>query len=298
MATEAQRLQTITNNIESTYQSMRKAAAQIAGLLQLGRATCEVVKAYNLWALATYNAQRGMLATMRSAGETGVPELPPAPTLFVWRGVQGAEAWKINCANEPQTLKGAMKKALKGPTAATAYLSTNEIEISTQDPYLMDPEASPSFKTLWAVQAQQSPQAMAGLGIGPGVIIVIAAIAIVATAAIITAVMHYLEVNEIQEAQTEQTALQARAYANYTEAMLACYATCTKEGKPTETCVPMCNKLIAKPNFTFPGAATKWGTLQWIGFTVVAGVGTMIAWRVYTRHREGRPIFQLPEMPT
>lgn len=294
MADQSAQLLKITDNVESMYQALRRAAANIAGLLQFGRATCDEVKAYNLWALATYNTQRGMLATLRAGGEQGVPELPQAPTLFTWKGVTGADAWKVSCAGEASSLSGAMKRALKGPTQGAAFLSTNEMQISTGDQFVYDPTSAPSFKTLLALQEARSQQGVAGLGV-IGVLIAIAGIAIAVSVAVV-AIMHYLEVNDVQEANTQQTKLQADAFANYTAARLSCYASCTQQGKSTEDCVAICAKLVDKPNIKMPFTDDgKWGVLQWVGFTVVAGAGVMVASKLWRRHREGKPIFELPE---
>lgn len=295
MADQAKQLKTIADNLEVTWQSLRRAAANIAGLLQAGRATCDEVRAYNLWAVAVYNTQRGMLATLRANGEQGVPELPPAPTLFTWKGVAGADAWKIDCGNEATTLSGAMKKALKGPTDTTQYLSTNEVNIVTQDQFLTQPDNAPSFAQLIALQQQRAQEGVAGLGVAWSVVILIAGITI-GVGIGLAAIMSYLKSSDIQEANTKQTALQAEAFANYTNARLTCYSSCTASGKSTEECVATCAKLVDKPKFTFPGAPNgKWGMLQWIGFTVVAGAGTLIAVKVWQRKRAGKPIFQLPE---
>lgn len=300
MADQAQRLKTITDNIEATYQALRRSAGAIAGLLQAGRATCDEVRAYNLWALAIYNTQRGMLATLRANGEKGVPELPPAPTLFTWKGVAGADAWKVSCAGQPSSLSGALGRAMRGPDESTQFLSTNEIEISTQDPYLMNPESAPSFKTLYQVQearAKQEQAALEGsLGAAWVIVVAIAGIAIAVSVAI-AAIMQYLETSEVQEANTKQVKLQAEAFANYTAARLSCYASCTQSGKTTEQCVEICKGLVDKPNIKLPGQDKSWGMLQWIGFTVVAGVGALAAVRVYQRRKAGKPIFELPEPP-
>lgn len=297
MADQAKQLKTIADNLEATWQSLRRAASHISGLLQLGRATCDEVKAYNLWALAIYNTQRGMLSTMRANGQTDVPALPPAPTMFTWKGVQGADAWKIDCSGQETSLSGAMTKALKGPDDTTTYLSTNEIQIVTQDQFLMQPDQAPSFANLIALQQQRAQEGVAGTGLGVAwaVVILVAGI-VVGVGVAIAAIMRYLEVSEVQEANTKQTALQADAFANYTSARLSCYSSCTQSGKSTEECVKTCAKLVDKPAFTYPGqGGGKWGMLQWIGFTVVAGVGTMIAVHVWRRKREGRPVFELPE---
>lgn len=290
MADQAQRLKTISDNLEATYQSMRRAGSNIAGLLQVGRATCDEVRAYNLWALALYNTQRGMLQTLRAGGEQGIPALPPAPTLFTWRGVTGADAWKVDCKGQASSLSGLMGRVLRGPSDQTQFLSTNDMAITTQDQFVYSPENSPSFKTLLQVQAMRAQNE--GLG-AIMLIIAIAGIAIAVSVAI-AAVMHYLEVNEVQEANTKQTQLQADAFANYTAARLACYADCTKSGKSTEQCVDICKSLVDKPNIKLPGQVSQWGLLQWTGATVLIGVGALAAYKIWERKKAGKPVFELP----
>lgn len=297
MASEAERLQAITNNIESLYQAMRRAAGNISGLLQVGQATCEEVRAYNLWARATYNTQRGMLATLRASGQSSVPELPPNPTLFAWRGVSGEAAWQINCDDSSLSGAKALSAAMK-PRKATRKLSIDEIAIVTSDQFVFDPDRAPSFAALVQAQEAQRSGAMAGLGAAPVALIVIAAIVIaVSTAAIVAAVMKYLETSEVQESNSKQVALQADAFANYTAARLECLKTCTGQGGKTEDCVATCNKIVDKPSFQLPGAGRKWGWLEWTGFTVVAGVGAMIIFGAVARRQSGRPVFELPRAP-
>jgi hypothetical protein len=293
MADQAQQLKSIADKLQGTYLALTQAARNIAGLLQLGRATCDEVKAYNLWALAIYNTQRGMLQSLKAGGQQGIPDLPTYPTLFVWKGQAGANAHAIQCAAAPSSLSGAMKRALRGPSKASPLLSTNEITIATRDQNLYDPENSPSFAALLKVQASRQEQA--GVGV-VGVLIAIAAIAITVTVAI-AAIMHYLEVSKVEESNTEQVRQQAVAFANYTAARLACYSSCTQQGKSTEECVSICAKLIDKPEIKLPGSGAKWGWLQWTGFTVVAGTGMLVGLKLIQRHREGKsfiPDFELP----
>lgn len=293
MADQATRLKTISDNLEVAYQSMRRAASSIAGLLQVGRATCDEVRAYNLWAQALYNTQRGMLETLRANGEKNVPALPQMPVMFAWRGISGPDAWKVDCTGQASSLSGALGRALRGVDANTQFLSTNEMEIQTRDQYAFNPENSPSFSMLLAVQQQRAANGVSGLGVAPLVLIAIAGIAIAVSIAIV-AIMKYLETNEVQEANTKQVALQADAFANYTAARLSCYSDCTRSGKTTEQCIELCKQLVDKPNIKLPGQMGAWGWLQWTGFTVVVGVGSLVAYKVYQRKQAGKPIFELP----
>ncbi len=284
---DADDLKAITDALEATYQALRQSAANISGLLQLGVATCDEVKAYNLWALAIYNTQIGMLDALRAGGESGIPDAPAAPTLFVWNGVSGSDAWSIDCSGQAQSLSGAMKKALKGPTPTTKYLSTNEIKIVTQDQYAFNPSAAPTFANLLAVQqARAQPQ---NLGV-VGVLIVIAAIVISVSVAI-AAIMSYLKTNSVEKSNTAQVQAQATAFANFTAARLQCQANCGN----TADCAAQCAKLITAPTIKLPGQLDSWGWLQWTGFVVVLGGGLIIAGKLYKRHKEGKPLIELPE---
>ncbi len=298
MADQAQRLKAIADGIERTWQAMRRSAANISGLLAVGKATCDEVRAYNLWALAVYNTQRGMLATLKANGESGVPELPAAPTLFTWKGMSGADAWKVSCDGQPSSLNGLMKRSLRGPDDAATYLSTNEIQIVTTDQYVFQPDQAPSFAQLLTLQNQRAAedqgQHVNGLGVAWAVVILIAGIS-VGVGVAIAAIMSYLESSDVQEANVKQVEAQANAFANYTAARLACFQQCTGSGQSTDACVEHCKNIVDKPSILLPGQTGKWGMLQWIGFTVLAGAGTYAAVRLWNRHREGRPVFELPE---
>lgn len=291
MATEAQqaeRVKRITDQLELTFQALRGAAANISGLLQMGRATCEEVRAYNAWAIAIFEAQRGMLTTLRGAGQTDLPAQPSPPTLFPIRGRSGTEAVLIDCGGSG-TLAGLMSAAMN-PGKSTKLLSTNEIEISTSDPHVYNPSAAPSFQQLLALQSQRQ----AGLGVAPLVILIGAIVVAIVVSAALTALFKYLETNSIQEANTEIVRQQAQAFAKYTEARLSCLAQCTQSGRSIDDCTSTCDKLIDKPEFKLPGEG-KWGVLEWTGFTVLLGAGLWIGWKIYERKKAGRPILELPD---
>jgi hypothetical protein len=289
---QAARLKVIADQLQGTYEALRQAAANISGLLQGGQATCDEVKAYNLWALAIWNTQRGMVEALRAGGQTDVADVP-LPTTFVWQGASGEDAINIDCGSQEQALNGLglMRAALRGPGPTTRFLSLNDVRIATTDPHVFDPTSAPSFKTLVALQQQAQQQA----GLGFVQVIIAIAVIVVAVVAGLAAIMHYLEVNEVQEANTEQTRLQAQAFANFTQARLSCMTECTNTGKSQDECVEQCKALIQKPDIKVPGIDSPWGTLQWIGFTVVVGAGLWIAYKLYERHRSGKPLFELPE---
>jgi hypothetical protein len=286
----------ITDQLEATYQALRVAAANISGLLSMGVATCDEVKAYNLWALATYNAQRGMLATLAANGESGVPALPAYPTLFVWADQSGEDAVNVDCSGQDSSLSGSMSRALRGPTDQSVYLGLDKIKIVTTDQYAYNPENSPSFQTLLKAQTP-------GLGIGPlAVLIIVAGIALTVSFAI-SALLEYLKASKLDEEVTKQTKQQADAFANYTGARVQCYQGCIGQGGTAADCVATCKKLVDKPDIKIsclPGQpnCNQWGLLQWIGVTVVIGIGGIITYKLWDRHRRGEPLipdFHLPE---
>ena len=298
--TDPQLIKAITSNLESTYNNLRRSASSISGLLAVGRATCDELKVYNLWALATYNAQRGMLATLRNAGEN-VPTLPTYPTLFAWRGQAGTNAINFDCSGQESSLSGlaenragrrvrarAMKRALSGPDAQTVYVSSDQVEAVTVDQADYDTASGPSFADL-ANQGQ--------LGIAPIVILIIAGLSVAVYFAI-DAIAAYLTESDIQRETTERTAIQSQAFATYTQARLSCYADCTGRGGTTEACVDTCARLVDKPDIKIDSARgiASWGFFQWIGFTVVAAAGGVAAWKLWEKKkRDGRI---LPELPS
>lgn len=297
---DADDVKTITDALEATYQNLRVAAANISGLLGLGTATCDEVKAYNLWALATYNAQRGMLQTLTANGEQNIPDAPAYPTLFAWNDQQGEDAVYIDCTGQASSLSGAMKRALKGPDATSVLVGLDKIRIVTQDQYVYNPEKSPSFAQILESQKQ------AGLGIGALLVFIIVAGVSLTVAYAVSALLDYLKASKLDQEVTKQTQAQAAAFANYTGARLQCYQACVNQGTSAQDCVATCTKIVDKPDIKIPclgpNCDTSWGALQWIGFTVVVGSIGMIAYKIYEHKKTGAPLFSkldfnLPELP-
>lgn len=285
---DSDRVKLITDQLEATYQNLRLAAANISGLLQVGRATCDEIKAYNLWALATYNAQRGMLDTLRAQGEEGVPDAPEYPTLFAWNGLTGEDAVNFDCTGQPSSLSGAMARALSGPDENSVFLGTNQIKIVTTDQHVYNPEASPSFATLLAIQDSRANKTTQ-LGY-VWVLIAIAGIAI-SIAIAVTELLHYLQASNLEEETTKRTQIQSQAYATYTAARLQCYASAKSSGKTDEEATAICTKLVDPPKFDKPPGSSEWGLLQYVGLTVVLGGVAMLGWKLYERRLSGQPIF-------
>lgn len=287
---DADSVKTITDLLEGTYQSLRVAAANISGLLSLGTATCDEVKAYNLWALATYNAQRGMLQTLAANGEQGIPDSPAYPTLFVWADQTGEDAVYIDCSGQTSSLSGSMLRALRAPDTQTVYVGLDKIKIVTTDQFAYNPEAAPDFQKLIAAQTAGN-----GLGIATLVVLIIVAGISLTIVAAVSALLKYLEASKLDEEVTKQTKSQADAFANYTGARLQCYQACVNQGTSAQDCVATCTKIVDKPNIQIPclgpNCNTGWGILQWIGFTVVVGGLGLVAYKVYERKKSGQGIF-------
>lgn len=278
MATDTERVQKITADLEAAHQALRRAARNITGLLAVGRAACDEIKAYNLWAMALYNTQRGMLTSLRAAGEKNVPELPPYPTLFAWKGVSGAEAWRIDCNAGQQNLTGALYDAMASDRTPQ-YLSTSEITIVTTDQGALHPEQAPDLSTL--VQVTNG-----GLGAVPVVWIVVAGLAVAIGLSVgLIALSRYLTEKSIQEETSSRTRIQAEAFDKYTAARMTCYADCTARGNDVATCAATCAKLVDKPNLKIDPARKEegLGIFGTIGLIAAAGVGAIGLWKFFQR---------------
>lgn len=281
MATETERVQKITTDLEAAHQALRRAARNITGLLAVGRAACDEIKAYNLWAMALYNTQRGMLTSLRAAGEKNVPELPPYPTLFAWKGISGAEAWRIDCNAGQQNLTGALYDAMASDRTPQ-YLSTNEITIVTTDQGALHPERAPDLSTLVSVTN-------GSLGAVQVIWIVVAGltVAIGLTVGLI-ALSRYLTEKSIQEETSSRTRIQAEAFDKYTAARMSCYAECTARGNDVGTCAQTCAKLVDKPNLKIDPARADdgLGILGTLGLIAAAGVSAIAAWKIFEKRRD------------
>lgn len=284
-------VKTATDQLQATYENLRQCAANISGLLQAGEATCDEVQAYNLWALATYNAQVGILQTIKASGEgQGLPDAPDYPTLFAWLGQSGENAINIDCSGQATSLSGALGRALAGPTPNSTKLSLKQIQIITTDQHLMNPQNSPSFAQLLAAQDAVAAK-QKGLGIGIAIVILIAVLSITISISIV-ALLNYLKASNLQKDTTARTQLQSQAFATFTAARLQCLQGCVQGGTSQADCAASCAQLIQAPDIgAAPGAAGKWGFLQYLGLTVVVGGAAYVGWRIYERKQTGEPLF-------
>jgi len=288
---QALRIKTITDNLEKVHDSLKLAVSHITGLVRVGRATCQEIKTYNIWALGLYNLQFGMLQKLRELGEH-VPSLPPQPTYFSWKGVQGQQAVMVDCGGGTQSFEGALADVFRGPGDNATYLSLNEVEIVTQDPAALD--IAVTQVPLWGdIQERQSVKQQ-GLGL---FWFVVAGISIsIAAAVTVSAIMHYLEVSSTNETISERNKLQAAAYESYLKARLECLQLCTGRGGSVDSCTQQC-KSIAPPEIgDEPGAKSKWGFLEWAGAITLGALAIWGGYRLYRRKIEtGSFLPKLPE---
>lgn len=278
ITTQAKTVQNTAANIQRAYLALQKAKANISGLLAVGKATCDDVKAYNLWAIAVYNTQLSLLATAKTAGDAqGLPTSISRPPLVMWNGVSGESAWKINCNPATNTLHGALRAALSPPTAGTVYLSTQEARF-VDDADAVGSSSAPSYGQL--VRAQQ------GLG-GFFIPILIAGAAVVLGAIAVKYLFDYLKEQGIQEETSHRNAQALEGYALNTKARLDCYTQCKSTSSNTDAgCIDQCNKLIGKAPELALGpqrAATGLGILGTVGLIALAAVGGVLAFRHFSR---------------
>lgn len=269
-STEITSAQKIAQNLEASAQILRQTAANIQTLLNLGRATCSEIKAYNLWAFSLYHCQRGMLTAVRAAGQTDVPELPPYPTLFQWRGVAGENAGRIDCNTTQQGLTGALRDAMRDEHPI--YLSTREVTTVTQDQQTL-PNTGPSYGQLVQMAEGQ-------LG-GWFIPLLIAGAVVAIGAAAFYSLSKYWKEQTIQENTTERARVQQVAFREYTAARVGCYGDCMARGYTQEQCTDVCKQLIDKPDIKIDAARAPGDTNNLItggAVLAVTAVGGFIWW--------------------
>lgn len=290
MADQSAQVKKITDNIEATFQELRKVAKNISGLLAVGRATCDEIKAYNLYALAIYDVQRGSLASLRASGEAGVPDHPPYPTMFAWKGVSGENAWKIDCSKDSGPVNGPSDRLTSALSSAfasaaqpgTKFLSSKEIQIMTSDPFVFSPD-----KNMPSLEEITNQAHNAGLGFPVVLVVIVAGIVLAIGAVALAAFAKYLQEKNIQEQTTERTKLQVQAFNQYTATRMNCYDSCINKGGSIDSCIKTCKSLVDKPVLDVTPRSgiddDAGGTLSKIGFIVVAGVGAIALLKLYQR---------------
>ncbi len=276
-AEQARVVKATTNNIETGYQALRKASANIQTLLYAGQATCDDLKAYNLWALAIYGTQQTMLATLRATG-VSAPQSIAYPTLFTWKGVPGAQAWQINCNPSTNTLSGALAAAMAPVSPTSQFVDPKMITVIHAQPE--NQGALPSYG-----QLIQQNGALGIFGIDDLFIAGIV-IAVIAASAAIVALASYFKEKDIQEETTKRNAIQLQAYQSYTEQRAACYTKCVAiAGNSAEGCTTQCARLVPAPQIVTDaarGVATSGlGILGTIGLIALAAVGGVAAVHYY-----------------
>lgn len=303
-AQRAARIKSLTDALDAAYKSTRVAATKISGLLQFGKATCDEVRTYNLFALGIYDMQKSMLATLRAVGQTGLPNLPTQPTLFAWKGMSGFDALNFPCGSKTATLSGLLGQVLQGPGPDAQFVSSNDVEVSTQGINLYNPDAAPKLqafvKSLEAEQAmRQAQQGQAGLG-AFFIPILIAAVVVSVAATGIYALAKYFTTAKVEEEDTKRYQQYAETYASFLATRLKCIEDCVARGTSQASCAAACERALPVPHD--PAQAIrdrmpKWSTLELVGLSTAVLVGGVVVYKLWQRkERTGSilPSFSLP----
>lgn len=280
-APDLAQIKKITDNLEASYQSLNRAALSLTTLVRAGRATCDEVRVYNLYALSMYASQRGMLSALRAAGEPNVPALPPNPTLFAWKGISGAQAYNVTCDGKPGSLSGLMGRVLKGPADGAVYVSSDQINVERGAP--------PSDVKVPSLAALVQAQAASGLGNPIVLIVIIAAIAVTISVGLY-ALFSFLTENAIQVETSDRMRVSSAAYEKFIGARAACVSQCLTKGESMVNCVAACDSLIPKPNLIVDSARGQKGLTftQILGWGAV-GIAGFWAWSKIRGRRDDLP---------
>lgn len=275
-------LQRITGNVENGYQAMVRSKTALSVLIAAGKATCQEVRAYNLYTTAIYNFQKATLATMRGAGQSDVPEKPPAPVYVMWKGVTGDKALNIDCA------QAQMAGAIQAPTS-DFYVNASMVEFrvgsDTADavPIATISQLVAAAKQNTAAEAQAQP----GLGAVPLVTIVIVGIIVALAAAVAVALTYLYSDLKAREEETKQIAIQATQYEKTLAARATCFDSCISHSNSPDDCTKACAKTLPEFDPSYR-PQTSWGLFATIGVVAVAAIGGVIAYRYWKRdHFDG-----------
>jgi len=303
-AQRAARIKSLTDAIEAAYKSTRVAQTKISGLLQFGKATCDEVRTYNLFALGIYDMQKSMLATLRAIGQTGLPNLPTQPTLFAWKGMSGFDALNFPCGAKASTLSGLLGQVLQGPGPDAQFISSSDVEISTQGINLYNPDAAPKLQafvqSLEAEQAmRQAQQGQAGLG-AFFIPILIAAVVISVSAVGINALAKYFTTAKVEEEDTKRYQQYAATYTAFLASRLKCIEDCVAKGNSQAGCTASCERSLPVPKNpaeVIKDRRPQWSTLELVGLGTAVLVGGVVVYKLWQRkERTGQllPSFSLP----
>jgi hypothetical protein len=304
-AQRAARVKSLTDAIDAAYKSTRVAATKISGLLQVGKATCDEVRTYNLFALGIYDMQKSMLATLRAIGQTGLPDLPTQPTLFAWKGMSGFDALNFPCGSKASTLSGLLGQVLQGPGPDAQFISSNDVEISTQGINLYNPDAAPKLQafvqSLEAEQAmRQAQQGQAGLGIAPLVLIALAGVGYLLGTTMIEALAKFFTTRKVEEEDTKRYQQYAATYTAFLATRLKCIEDCVAKGNSQAGCTATCERALPVPKNpaeVIRDRKPQWSTLELVGLSAAVLVGGVVVYKLWQRkERTGSllPSFSLP----
>lgn len=264
---QAAQVQQICDLIESSRLRLKNIAKNLEVLVKAGRATCEELRAYNLWALAVYQTNKGQLQVARNAGATNLPILPPSPALFVYRGIGGQNAASFPCDNNPKTLSGALADALTAPEKGF-FINPNAVEIIPAGAEIGPLPEGPSLRQI---------EQQLGVPLPWGAIIIVGLI--VAGAATV-AVFSYLETQSISERTAKVSDDNLKTFETAADLRAKCLQMCIDAGGSPESCIGKCSNVIPVPRAPGEAASSSGlGFWMWMGIGVAGIIGARYAYR-------------------
>jgi hypothetical protein len=238
----------VTTAVENAWNTVRRAARSVSLLYAQGAATCQDVKTYNLLALAVYESQKAMLEFFRAQGVTGLPALPPSPTLFNWKTTLGKDSALLDCS---MPLAGSL---------AVQPLPSGSLTVSTSEPNYMDPQ-------IVTFDFQKS-----GLGLAPLIIyLVVAGVGFAAGFTAVVAFANAIEAKSEQKRMMLEIDKKAQVALGMYEARNKCMASCTVKDT-NEVCFDKCLQLIPQVDVSPTAMAGKWDFWSLLGLGVLGAI--------------------------
>lgn len=261
MAVNLTSVQEIFTSCEKARLENERTAKALSVLVSTGRTTCAEVKKYNLLATATFNFQMGALQQLRAAGMQDIPQSPPPPLLFTWKGIPGTQADKVNCSKDNQ---------LSG--LGDFYVSPSDIQMTYP---VIDPKAMSSIEVSKEIQKLiDQEKAQEQLGVAP-LVIIIAGVLISLTVVAVTVLTNWLSNVEERKRIIQTLEVQAKRHADTLQTRAACFQACMDKGQDASDCTQACAKTLPSfdPKFP-PPISTGLGILGTIGaIGLIGGVG-------------------------
>lgn len=257
-------VQQIFTSCEKSRLDNERTAKALSVLVSVGRATCADVKKYNLLATATFNFQMGALQQLRAAGMQDIPQSPPPPLLFTWKGIPGTQADKVDCSKDSQ---------LSG--LGDFYVSPSDIQMTYP---VIDPKMMSSVAVSEEIQKLiDQEKSEEQLGAAP-LVIIIAGVLISLTVVAVTVLVNWLSNVEERKRIIQTLEVQAKQHADTLQTRAACFQACMDKGQDASDCTQACAKTLPSFDPKFPPSVSKGlGILGTIGaISLVGGIGLYI----------------------